>query len=71
MRIAIWLTATCMVALAMPARAESPDCGLFPDTRSRLTCYDNVSRAPNEAPAATAHPAAARAKATKRHRKRR
>ncbi|MCA6125795.1 hypothetical protein J6500_28445 [Bradyrhizobium sp. WSM 1704] len=61
MRIAIWLAATAALTFATSLRAERPDCGLFPDTRSRFTCYDNVSRAPPE-PAATApaeRPAAA------------
>ncbi|GKQ51796.1 hypothetical protein BRSPCE3_26510 [Bradyrhizobium sp. Ce-3] len=52
MRMALWLTAVAL-AHAAPARAERPDCGSFPDTRSRLTCYENVSRAPSEPEAAT------------------
>lgn len=56
MRIAIWFAAAGVLMLATPVRAERPDCSLFPDTRSRFTCYDNVSRAPPE-PAVTAKPA--------------
>ncbi|WP_338830565.1 hypothetical protein [Bradyrhizobium sp. 27S5] len=58
MRNALWLAAAGALTLTAPARAERPDCGSFPDTRSRLTCYDNVSRAPNPEPAVAAHPAA-------------
>ncbi len=67
MRIAIWLAATAALTFATPLRAERPDCSLFPDTRSRFTCYDNVSRAPPE-PAATAETgrAAGRGKAQRR-----
>lgn len=64
MRIAVWLMAACGLALATAARAERPDCGSFPDTRSRFTCYENVSRAPPE-PGATMHPPAAHGTAIK------
>ncbi|GIQ72091.1 hypothetical protein BraRD5C2_05270 [Bradyrhizobium sp. RD5-C2] len=50
--MALWLAAA--LTLAAPARAERPDCGSFPDTRSRLSCYENVSRAPPE-PERAAH----------------
>ncbi|MGY2811261.1 hypothetical protein [Bradyrhizobium sp. USDA 4506] len=73
MRMALWLVAACALTLAPPARAERPDCGSFPDTRSRFTCYENVSRAPQE-PEAAAHSPGARGKsikmnARKRHHK--
>ncbi|MGY4476102.1 hypothetical protein ACVILL_003516 [Bradyrhizobium sp. USDA 3364] len=64
MRMALWLIAACALTLATTARAERPDCGSFPDTRSRLTCYDNVSRAPSE-PEAAAHPPVAQGNAMK------
>ena len=67
MRLTIWLAAAATLALATPARAERPDCGVFPDTRSRFTCYENVSRAPPE-PEAIAKPTM-RAKATRPHRR--
>ncbi|VIO80878.1 hypothetical protein [Bradyrhizobium ivorense] len=69
MRMTIWLAAAALATLAAPARAERPDCATFPDTRSRLTCYDNVSRAPPEpeAKAATVPPKAVRAQRRKPH----
>ncbi|MBR0870161.1 hypothetical protein JQ633_07325 [Bradyrhizobium tropiciagri] len=68
MRIAIWLAATTALTLATPVRAERPDCSLFPDARSRFTCYDNVSRAPPE-PATSAMPAERPAAAQPQRRK--
>ena len=64
MRIALWLAAIAALASMAPAYAERPDCGLFPDDRSRFACYDNVSRAPNPEPERTAKPVASRPKAT-------
>jgi len=61
MRTALWLAAAGVLILAAPARAERPDCGSFPDTRSRLSCYENVSRAPTE-PATATHPPVAQGK---------
>ncbi|MBR1159766.1 hypothetical protein [Bradyrhizobium elkanii] len=58
MRMTVWLVAACALTLAAPARAERPDCGSFPDTRSRLTCYENVSRAPPEPEVAAQSPGA-------------
>jgi hypothetical protein len=49
--------------LVVPARAEYPDCALFPDTHSRWACYDNVSRAPNPEPKESVKPEAAKPKA--------
>jgi len=51
------------VAVTVPAHAERPDCGLFPDMHSRFACYENVSRAPNPAPDESFKPDAAKAKA--------
>lgn len=62
MRMALWLAAA--LTLATPAHAERPDCGSFPDTRSRFSCYENVSRAPPEPESAT-HPAVAQEKVMK------
>ncbi|SED27603.1 hypothetical protein [Bradyrhizobium erythrophlei] len=62
MRMALWLAAA--LTLATPAHAERPDCGSFPDTRSRFSCYENVSRAPPE-PATAAHSPVAKGKAMK------
>ncbi|MGY3485205.1 hypothetical protein ACVW1C_003088 [Bradyrhizobium sp. USDA 4011] len=64
MRTALWLAAAGALTLAAPARAERPDCGSFPDTGSRLSCYENVSRAQPE-PEAAAHPPDAQGKAMK------
>jgi hypothetical protein len=49
--------------LVVPARAERPDCALFPDTHSRWACYDNVSRAPNPEQKESMKPGATKAKA--------
>ncbi|MGY3532535.1 hypothetical protein [Bradyrhizobium sp. USDA 4452] len=64
MRMALWLAAAGALTLAAPLRAERPDCGSFPDTRSRLSCYENVSRAPPE-PATPTPPPAAQGEAMK------
>jgi len=53
------------VAVTVPAHAERPDCGLFPDMHSRFACYENVSRAPNPAPDESFKPDAAKAVSTK------
>ncbi|MEN3348130.1 MAG: hypothetical protein V7632_1765 [Bradyrhizobium sp.] len=66
MRATIWLAAAALLTFATPARAERPDCATFPDTRSRLTCYENVSRAP---PEPEAKPAATAPKPTRPHRR--
>jgi hypothetical protein len=63
-----------LLTLTAHARAERPDCGLFPDMHSRLACYDNVSRAPAPDPRETVKPAAEKPKpatttATARNRK--
>lgn len=42
---------------ATPALAENFDCSIFRDTQSRFSCYENVSRAPKEAPQQAAKPA--------------
>jgi hypothetical protein len=63
MRIALWLAAMAALASTAPAYAERPDCGLFPDDRSRFACYDNVSRAPNPEPERTAKPVTSKPKA--------
>jgi len=68
MRSAIWPAATTILMLMGPAHAERPDCALFPDTRSRFACYDNVSRAPSPEPADAAKPALLQPKAATRHR---
>jgi hypothetical protein len=68
MRMTMGLAAAAALMLAVPARAERPDCGLFPDTRSRFTCYDNVSRAPPE-PETVAKPAVTRTKAARPHKR--
>jgi hypothetical protein len=47
MKFATFSLVAGMLAVAPPARAERPDCGLFPDMHSRFACYDNVSRAAN------------------------
>jgi len=62
MRTALWLAAAGALTLAAPARAERPDCRSFPDTRSRFSCYENVSRAPPE-PETAAHLPVAQGKA--------
>jgi hypothetical protein len=54
----VWLIAACGLTFATAARAERPDCGSFPDTRSRFTCYENVSRAPPEPETAADSPVA-------------
>mgnify|MGYP005815076185 CR=1 FL=1 len=64
MRIALWLAAAGALASVASAHAERPDCGLFPDTRSRFACYDNVSRAPSPEPGRTARPVTSKPKAT-------
>lgn len=69
MRSAIWPAAAAALMLTGAAQAERPDCALFPDTRSRFACYDNVSRAPPPEPADTAKPALVQPKAATRHRK--
>jgi hypothetical protein len=51
-----------MLAVALPAHAERPDCGLFPDMHSRFACYDNVSRAANPDPGETVKPGTAKTK---------
>jgi hypothetical protein len=45
-----------LAVITVPARAESVDCGLFPDMRSRFACYDNLSRAPKPDPQKTVKP---------------
>ncbi|MGY4316186.1 hypothetical protein ACVWW1_005513 [Bradyrhizobium sp. JR3.5] len=70
MRMALWLAAAGALTLAAPARAERPDCGSFPDTRSRFSCYENVSRAPPE-PGTATHPPVAQDKAMKMNARRR
>ena len=62
MKLAALLAVAGIFAVTVPAHAERPDCGLFPDMHSRFTCYDNVSRAPKPDPEATAKPNAAKAK---------
>ncbi len=64
MRMALWLAAAGALTLAAPARAGRPDCGSFPDTRSRFSCHENVSRAPPE-PESITHPPAAQGKVMK------
>jgi hypothetical protein len=54
MTIKPWIGVAGLLAVAMPAHAEPPDCALFPDTHSRMACYDNVSRAPPPEPKETA-----------------
>ena len=63
MKIEAWIGAAALLALGVPAHAERPDCALFPDTRSRLTCYDNVSRAPPREWKQAAQPEATKPKA--------
>jgi hypothetical protein len=46
MKFIALLALAAILAAAPLARAERPDCALFPDTHSRFACYDNVSRAP-------------------------
>ena len=45
-----------LAVVTVPARAESVDCGLFPDMHSRFACYDNLSRAPKPDPQKTVKP---------------
>jgi hypothetical protein len=52
-----------LMVLAVPARAEAVDCGLFPDMHSRFACYDNLSRAPKLDPQKTAKPEPAKPRA--------
>jgi hypothetical protein len=63
MRIALWLAAVPILASVAAVHAEWPDCGLFPDDRSRFACYDNVSRAPSPEPEKAATPVRSRHKA--------
>ena len=63
MKIRCCMAAAALLALAVPAHAERPDCGLFPDMHSRFACYDNVSRAPNPEPEQAAKPSTGKAKA--------
>jgi hypothetical protein len=70
MKLAALLAVAGIFAVTVPAHAERPDCGLFPDMHSRFTCYDNVSRAPPPVPDEASKPDAAKAKAaTTRNRK--
>ncbi|MBR0696663.1 hypothetical protein [Bradyrhizobium lablabi] len=65
MRIAVWLAATGALAFAAPARAELPDCAVFPDTHSRFACYLNISRAPTPEPETMSKPQAAKTNTAK------
>jgi hypothetical protein len=56
MTIKPWIGVAGLLAVAMPAHAERPDCALFPDMHSRMACYDNVSRAPPPEPKEAAKP---------------
>jgi hypothetical protein len=70
MKLTALLAFAAILAVAPPARAERPDCALFPDTHSRLACYDNVSRAPPDPAVSQAlKPDAAGTRATTRGRK--
>jgi len=53
------------VAVTVPAHAERPDCGLFPDMHPGFACYDKVSRAPIRRPDESFKPDAAKAVSTK------
>jgi hypothetical protein len=56
MKITLLLGLAVLMALTARARAESVDCGLFPDMHSRFACYDNLSRAPKPDPQKTVKP---------------
>jgi hypothetical protein len=56
MKIAPLLGLAVLMVLTARARAESVDCGLFPDMHSRFACYDNLSRAPKPDPQKTVKP---------------
>ena len=63
MKIMPLLGLAVLMVLTAPARAESVDCGLFPDMHSRFACYDNLSRAPKPEPQKTVKPEPAKPKA--------
>jgi hypothetical protein len=66
MRLTAFSVIAGILAVTAPAHAERPDCALFPDSRSRWACYDNVSRAP---PEAATKPAAVKGKPVTSNRK--
>jgi hypothetical protein len=63
MKITPLLGFAVLMTLTAPARAESVDCGLFPDMHSRFACYDNLSRAPKPDPQKTVKPEFVKSKA--------
>jgi hypothetical protein len=70
MKITLLLGLAVLMVLTARTRAESVDCGLFPDMHSRFACYDNLSQAPKPDPQKTVKPELVKPKAaTARNRK--